>query len=313
MPEQSGTIDRSRSAGDEEDQLTRFIDPYSDFGFKHIFGKSPNRDFLIKFLNGVFKDRKVIVDIQYNSTEYKGPGKNYRKTIFDLYCTGHNGEKFIIEIQKAKVDNFKDRSIFYTANLIQEQGIGVIANWDYLLPEIYFLAIMNFKFDNSHPDHFIHDVRLMEINTNQEFYPKIGYIFIEMPKFKKTESQLENELDEWLYILNNLKKLNEIPVSLREKKEYQKVFEAAEVGNLTPEEMNEYQQSLKIQRDNNAVMNYAIKEATAKATSKGLSKGISQGMHKSAIAIAVEMLANNEPIEKIIKYTKLSREEIQKL
>lgn len=163
-------------------------------------------------MNGVFKGRKVIVDIEYRNTEYKGAGRDYRKTIFDLYCTGDKGEGFIIEMQKAKVDNFKDRSIFYIANLIREHGIT--GDWDYLLPEIYFLAIMDFMFDNSRSDHFIHDVRLMEIHTTQEFY-NIGYIFIEMPKFKKAEDQLENELDEWLFILNNLRKLDGILVSLK--------------------------------------------------------------------------------------------------
>lgn len=76
----------------DKTQLTQFIDPYSGFGFKHIFGKIPYRDFLIKFLNGVFKGRKVIVDIEYRNTEYKGAGRDYRKTIFDLYCTGDKGE-----------------------------------------------------------------------------------------------------------------------------------------------------------------------------------------------------------------------------
>ncbi|SDJ73668.1 conserved hypothetical protein (putative transposase or invertase) [Pedobacter sp. ok626] len=285
----------------DNNQLTRFIDPYSDFGFKHIFGKGPNRDFLIKFLNGVFKGRKVITDIQYNNTEYKGSGKDYRKTIFDLYCTSDKGEKFIIEMQKAKVDNFKDRSIFYMANLIQEQGVGVIADWDYLLPEIYFLAIMNFKFDDSHPDHYIHDVRLTEINTNKEFYPKMGYIFIEMPKFKKNEGQLENELDEWLYILNNLKRLDEIPISLRGREEYEKIFELAEVANLTPEEMNEYQQSLKMQRDNNSALNYAKKE------------GVNEGKHKKAVEMALKLKIKGISLDEISELTDLSVEEIKSL
>lgn len=285
----------------------RFIDPYSDFGFKHLFGKMPNREFLINFLNGVFKGRKIIVDIQYSTTEYKGPGKSYRKTIFDLYCTGEKGEKFIIEMQKAKVDNFKDRSMFYIANLIQEQGMGVIASWDYQLPEIYFLAIMNFKFDDSHPDHFIHDVRLMEIHKNEEFYPKMGCIFIEMPKFKKAEDELQDELDEWLYLLNNLASLDEIPVSLRGKKAYENVFEIAEVGNLTPEEMNEYQQSLKILRDNNAVMSYAKREAKA----LGLAEGKAEGKAEEKKQIIFNLKAKGIDSQIIADATGMSVEEIE--
>ncbi|WEK21172.1 MAG: Rpn family recombination-promoting nuclease/putative transposase [Candidatus Pedobacter colombiensis] len=284
-----------------KDKFPRFIDPYSDFGFKHIFGKAPNKSFLISFLNQVLKGRKVIIDIQYNDTQYKGSGSAYRKTVFDLYCTGDKGEQFIVEMQKAKVKNFKDRSIFYTSNLIQEQGVGVIANWDYMIPEIYFVAIMNFKFDDSHPDHFIHDVRLMEINTNREFYPKLAYIFIETPKFKKLEEELENELEEWLYILNNLKELSEIPLSLIGKGEYDKVFEIAEVGNLTPEEMNEYQQRLKIHRDNYNAMEYVKDE------------GRQEGREEGCREVALKLKAVNISLSIISETTGLTIEQIESL
>ncbi|WEK17464.1 MAG: Rpn family recombination-promoting nuclease/putative transposase [Candidatus Pedobacter colombiensis] len=297
----------------EETDSTRFIDPYSDFGFKHIFGKAPNKSFLISFLNQLLKGRKVVIDIQYNNTEYKGSGNDYRKTVFDLYCTGDKGEKFIVEMQKAKVKNFKDRSIFYTANLIQEQGVGVIADWNYQIPEIYFVAIMNFKFDDSHPDHFIHDVRLMEINTNQEFYPKLAYIFIEMPKFKKLEEELENELEEWLYILNNLKELSEIPLSLIGKGEYDKVFEIAEVGNLTPEEMNEYQQRLKIRRDNYSAMEYIKEEALERGIEIGHEKGLEKGRVEERKEMAFKLKAGNISLSFIAETTGLSIEEIGSL
>jgi predicted transposase/invertase (TIGR01784 family) len=317
--------------------LKGFIDPYSDFGFKHIFGREPNRDFLIRFLNAIFKDNKVIVDIQYNTNEFKGLGKDYRKTIFDLYCTGDKGEKFIVEMQNIKDKNFKERSVFYTSNLISEQGRGVIADWDYKLPEIYFVAIMNFTFDDGRPDHFLHDIRLIDINTHDDFYPKLSYIFIEMPKFKKSVAELETELDEWLYILNNLNKNEEIPLSLLGKAGYEKVLEIAAIGNLTPEEMNEYEQSLKIQRDNYSALKSAKEEAMAEGLAEGLAGGLAEGKaqglvegkaqglaegkaqgielgeHKKALEMARQMLADHEPLEKIVRYTKLTMEEIEKL
>ena len=287
-----------------------YIDPYSDFGFKHIFGREPNRDFLIKFLNGVFGGRKVVTDIQYSKSANKGPGKDYRKTIFDLYCTGNKGEKFIVEMQNIKDKNFKDRSIFYTSNLINEQGLWVIANWDYKLPEIYFVAIMNFTFDDNHPDHFIHNVHLIDIDTNDDFYPKLSYIFIEMPKFKKSVGELETELDEWLYILNNLNKNEEIPVSLLGKAGYEKVFDVAAIGNLTPEEMNEYEQSLKIQRDNYSTLKSAKEDAKAEGLAKGLAKGLAEGHHKKAVEMAVKLKIKGMPVEEIAEITELTVQEI---
>lgn len=150
MHEQSNIQEQSsvKVKGDK----SKYVDPKTDFAFKHFFGKEPHKDLLIKFLNSLFKGRKVIMDVDYNHVEKKGILKTYRKTIFDLYCTGDKGEKFIVEMQKADSDHFKDRIIFYTANLIQEQGISVNADWNYELPEVYFVAILNFSLIDSHPD-----------------------------------------------------------------------------------------------------------------------------------------------------------------
>ena len=67
---------------------------------------------------------------------------------------------------------------------------------------------MDFCFDNSHPDHYVHHVRLMDVNTNTQFYDKLEYIFVELPKFKKTEAELESKGDNWFFTINNLEKLN---------------------------------------------------------------------------------------------------------
>lgn len=158
---------------------------------------------------------------------------------------------------------------------------------------------------NGHPDHFIHDVRLMEINSNKEFYPKMSFVFIEMPKFQKSEGQLESELDEWLFILNSLSKFNSIPVSLIGKKTYEQVFKIAEVGNLTSTEMNEYQQSLKIQRDNNGALSYARKE--------GLEKGLEEGKIKEREKLITRMRAKGMQISEIAELTGLSVLEIEAL
>ena len=122
-----------------------YINAFDNFAFKYLFGRESHKDLLIYFLNGIFKGRKVVVDLEYNNVERWGPGKDYRRTVFDLYCTRDQGDKFIVEMQKSKPDNFKDRSIFYTSNLIQKLGRSVEADWDYLLLEVFFIAIMDFR------------------------------------------------------------------------------------------------------------------------------------------------------------------------
>jgi predicted transposase/invertase (TIGR01784 family) len=111
--------------------MGRFIDPLTDFGFKKIFGSELNKDLLIDFLNELFKGRKVIRDLTYNSQEKKGPVKDYRSSFFDLTCTGADGETFIIEMQRADQQFFTDRAVYYTATKLHEQGPKGKKNWNF--------------------------------------------------------------------------------------------------------------------------------------------------------------------------------------
>jgi hypothetical protein len=57
---------------------------------------------LIDFLNELFKGKKVITDLTYNKNEYPAPLSQSRKMIFDLICTGQDGEIFFIEVQRIR-------------------------------------------------------------------------------------------------------------------------------------------------------------------------------------------------------------------
>ncbi|TDQ06182.1 Rpn family recombination-promoting nuclease/putative transposase [Pedobacter metabolipauper] len=284
--------------------IPEYIDPYSDFGFKHYFGKELNKDLLIDFLNSILEGHKVIYDLQYGNSERRGPQHKYRKTLFDLYCTGTNGEEFIIEMQRAKPLYFKDRSIFYTSALIQEQGISVKPGWNYLLPEVYLIAIMDFCFEDSPAEQYLHRVMLTDIDTKQVFYNKLTYIYVEMPKFRKKINELETAQDKWLFMLNNLNKMERIPVSLV-KKEFVKLFSIAKVGGLNPEEMTEYQRFLKVERDN-----YSVAEAYKL---EGELKGIIEGELEGKLEIAVKLKTEGMPDSKIAEITGFSITKIEGL
>ena len=83
-------------------KIGTYIDPLTDFGFKFLLGSEPSKELLIDFLNELFKGRKVITGLTYNKNEYSGPLSESRKMIFDLTCTGQDGEQFIIEVQRIR-------------------------------------------------------------------------------------------------------------------------------------------------------------------------------------------------------------------
>ena len=123
----------------------KYINPLTDFGFKKLFGSEPNKALLIDLLNHIIPDRHI-VDLTYSTNEHTGRTAFDRKAIFDIYCKGEDGDRFIVEMQKAKQNYFKDRSIFYASFLIQEQGKK--KDWNYRLDSIYSIGILDFVFDD---------------------------------------------------------------------------------------------------------------------------------------------------------------------
>lgn len=103
-------------------KIGTFIDPLTDFGFKRLFGNEPSKELLVDFLNELFEGRKIITDLVYNKNEHSGPATKSRKMIFDLTCTGKNGEQFIIEVQRIRQQYFKDRAVYYSSRLIHDQA-----------------------------------------------------------------------------------------------------------------------------------------------------------------------------------------------
>ena len=254
--------------------VEKYINPFTDFGFKKLFGTEPNKDLLIDFLNQLLKGEKVITDLTFINGEKQGETKDDRKAIFDLYCLNQDGERFIIEIQKAKQRYFKERSLYYSSFAIQEQG--KVTAWDFNLKAVYTIGIMDFAFDARNTKNLHHIVKLVETTQNEVFSDKLTFIYLEMPKFDKQENELETLYDKWLFALKNLPKFQERPAILREKI-FKKLFQIAEVANLNRQDMNAYQESLKIYRDNKNTMDYAIETAVEEKTRSIIQKLLQLG------------------------------------
>jgi predicted transposase/invertase (TIGR01784 family) len=100
----------------------KYINPFTYYGFKKLFGEEPNKDLLLDFLNELLKEEQgQITDLTYLKTEHLGDSDIDRKAIFDLYCENEKGEKFIVELQKSKQNFFKDRTVYYSTFPIREQ------------------------------------------------------------------------------------------------------------------------------------------------------------------------------------------------
>lgn len=180
----------------------RYISLLTDFGFKRIFGTAMNKDLLICFLNSLFDGKQVVKDVKYLNPEHVGDVYADRKAIFDVYCEGENGEKFIVEMQNAYQTYFKDRSLFYSTFPIREQAPKG-KDWDFKLNHVYTVALLNFDMNEYafEKEKIRHSVQLCDTATHKVFYDKLEFIYVEIAKFDKSLEELETLYDKWLYAL----------------------------------------------------------------------------------------------------------------
>jgi predicted transposase/invertase (TIGR01784 family) len=284
----------------------RYINPYTDFGFKKLFGEEANKDLLIDFLNQLLPAHHNIINLTFKNQEQLGIVKADRRAIFDIHCENEKGDKFIVEMQKAKIKFFKDRAIFYTTFPIKEQAEK--GDWDFKLKPIYCIAILDFVFDEDREKKsYMSNVQLKD-QYCQTFYNKLTYIFLEMPRFTKAENELENHFDKWLYFLKHMESFEKIPDILNEEI-FIRGFEIAEIANFDELQLAEYEESVKIYRDLKGVVDTSFREGEE----AGIEKGIEQGRKSEKIALAKKSLKEGLSIELTSKLTGLPKEEIERL
>lgn len=298
----------------------RYINPYTDFGFKKLFGTELNKDLLISFLNALLKEKPEITDLTYLNTEHLGEGITDRKAVFDVYCQLADGSRIIVEMQKAEQEFFKDRSIYYSTYPIRDQAPK--GPWNYHLEDVYTVGILNFTFpEGEYPsDSFIHEIKLKDVEDNHVFYDKLTFVYLEMPKFSKREDELETMFDKWMFALTNLTQLLERPKALQERI-FTRLFEQAEVARFTPVERNEYVASKKEYWDNYSIVTTAMKKGLSKGLAQGLAKGLAQGLAKGLAqgrAEGIRATARNLKqmglsADDIVKATGLTADEIERL
>jgi predicted transposase/invertase (TIGR01784 family) len=307
----------------------RYINPYTDFGFKKLFGTEMNKDLLISFLNALFGgDRSEITDVQYLNGENLGDGYGDRRSIFDVYCMTADGSRFIVEMQKAEQTYFKDRSVYYSTTPIRQQAPK--GKWDYRLEEVYTIGILNFEFpgDEYPADSYRHEIKLKDVEDNHVFYDKLTFVYLEMPKFNKREDELETMFDKWMFVLRNLYRLLERPQALQGRV-FKKLFEQAEIAQYSDAERRMYEASQKEYWDYTSTLETAENKGIAKGLAKGraegekigiekgekigIEKGEKIGMEKERKANARKMKEKGLSAEDIADVTGLSIEEIASL
>lgn len=283
-----------------------------DFAIKYLLKNKGDYDIIEGFISALFASQgyppikiNALLDTESNKEELE-----LKKSIADLVVEDAEGNKYIVEIERAYTPNFMHKACFNSSRLVVD---GIYGNQDYTtIKKIFHISLLYFstkemqkpiyhgktivhEVDTKHPvDVTIANEGLVIFNTPNVF-PE--YFFISVPMF---DDVINSEIDEWLYVMKH----SEIRKGF--KSPYMtKVAERLSVIKMSSEERNEY-----IYYQKQSVHSQDILSA---AEAKGEAKGKAEGKAERDIEIARAMLLEGDSIEKIEKITGLSVEDIKKL
>jgi predicted transposase/invertase (TIGR01784 family) len=214
-----------------------FLDVKTDYAFKKVFGSKESKPLLISFLNALLEfDGEKIVDLTIVDPYQVPILKGMKDTFVDVKAKLSNDTLVIIEMQVLNVEGFEKRVLYNAAKSYSEQLVK--GNKYNLLNPVIALTLTDFKmFPDSSSKAPITCFKLLEKESYIEYNDDIELVFIELPKFLKTEKSLISITDKWLYFIKNAGRLDCVPKILAEDDEINKAFEIANETGLTKEEL----------------------------------------------------------------------------
>jgi predicted transposase/invertase (TIGR01784 family) len=243
--------------------MSTFINPFTDFGFKKLFGEESALPRLKSFIEDALELTQSICELHFMSPEQLGSSDDERKAVYDIYCTAEDGSHFIVELQRAKQRFFKDRTVFYASFPIRSQAQK--GNWNYQLYPVYCLGILDFSFSDTDPLRWHHIVQLKD-QDGDVFYDKLTFAFLELDKFTKSVDECKSHLEQWCYMLRHMDELANIPELLEKDPLVKSAFDEARLLNMPKAEQNRYEKSLKIYRDLTNVVDSAYDDGVTEGT-----------------------------------------------
>nr|WP_239551164.1 Rpn family recombination-promoting nuclease/putative transposase [Halanaerobacter jeridensis] len=282
----------------------KLLDPKVDFVFKRIFGSEKHPNILISFLNSVLGTKgtkKEIVKVKIDNAEINREWEEDKLSRLDVKATADDGRKLNVEIQLKNQYNMKRRTLYYWSKLYTSQ-LNKGEKYSQLRKTVA-INILNFNYLKSMEDY--HNCFLLKEKENNQVLTDIEEIhFIELTKLNEEKYQdlkkINDDLIPWLLFLKDPE--SEVVKMIEEKvEELKEAAENLEIMSQDKEERQKYEARQK------AIHDYLTNLEGAKQ------EGVKLGERGRNIEIAKEMIEDGEELEKIMKYSKLSKEEIKGL
>jgi len=285
----------------------QFADPRTDFVFRRVFGNEKAKEVLISFLNAVLglEGSRAIAAVHILDPYQAPKVASLKHSILDVKCRDNRGVEFVVEMQIEYVAGMKKRIQFNACKAYVSQ---LESGKDYpKLNQVIGISILDFTMFHDF-DHYLSCHETKETVTGNCYLDDIRHYFIELPKFTKTEEELETPIEKWCYFIKHAGKLQVIPDKLNSEP-YQKAFELANRANMTKAEWETFDMMMMWIQDQRGIASGALEQGFQ----KGHQEGFQEGQREKAFAVARSMRRDKfDPII-IAKFTGLAVEEIEAL
>ncbi len=254
--------------------MAKFINPFTDIGFKRIFGQEISKPLIIDFLNSLFLGEKHITNITFLDKEQPALFEDDRSLIYDIYCETDQKENIIVEMQNKSQPYFKNRSIYYVSEAIARQGEKG-SGWKYHIDAVYLVAFLNFC-PMDFKKKFRTDAEMKDRESNETFSDKMRMTFMQLPLFTKEADECETDFEKWIYVLKNMETLTRLPWAAKSSV-FKRLEQIADVASLSRKERMKYDEGLRKYRDTLSVLEGAKQDGLAEGRAEGRAEGLVEG------------------------------------
>ncbi|MGM9620091.1 MAG: Rpn family recombination-promoting nuclease/putative transposase [Bacteroidaceae bacterium] len=294
--------------------MAKFINPFTDVGFKRVFGQEISKPLILDFLNNLLLGEEHVANLTFLDKEQPALYDDDRSLVYDIYCETDTGKKIIVEMQNKSQPYFKSRSIYYVSEAIARQGERG-SMWNYAIDAVYLVAFLNFcpmDFERK----FRTDVVLADREGMAVFSDKIRMTFMQLPLFDKEAEECDNQFERWIYVLKNMETLTRLPWAAKSAV-FQRLEQIADVASLTRQERMKYDEGLRKYRDTLSVLEGAREdgwaEGRAAGHAEGHAEGRAEGIKEEKLETAKRLLSAGVDVSTIVLATGLTVDEVKRL
>ena len=283
-----------------------FVNPFTDIGFKIIFGQPASKELLITLLNELLAGEHRIENLIFLDKENHSDSMADAGIIYDLYCLTDTGEYIIVEMQNRFHSSFLDRTLedFLLSEPMQENYGS-----RYKLSTVYGIFLMNFR-EPGLEEKFRTDTVIADRESGKVVNPHFRQIFLQFPYFTKELKDCETLYDKLIYTLKNMQHWNRMPDALKEQV-FSRLEELAAVANLSLEDRIAYDKALDRYRVSRIVEEDAREAGWKKGLAEGRAEGLAEGQAKEKVAIARNLKSLGLSTAQIAQATGLTEEEVE--